>query len=147
MRPRLFDIRDLKRILCLELGVCAFPALFLAIRLQKILASRGITLRARASYVWQACGWAAIGTARDLLGLTSLNVRCRWRGPESSARNGRTGALGRIHESGSSAARRNFGRIDEEHLEGTMREELRPWIKPVPSSSVCRLTQKRSRMP
>lgn len=39
---------------------------------------------------------------------------------------GATGALGRIHESGSSAARRNLGRIDDERLEVTMREELEP---------------------
>lgn len=47
----------------------------------------------------------------DLLGLTSLNEGSQWRGPESSARNGRTGALGSIHESGSSAACRNLEQL------------------------------------
>lgn len=43
----------------------------------------------------------------DLLGLTSLNKWRWWHGPESSVRNEHTGALWIIHESGSSAARRN----------------------------------------
>ena len=60
---------------------------------------------------------------------------------------GATGALGRIHESGSSAARRNFappGVFDDERLHVTLREELGLMQA---SASVCSLNNKRSKKP
>ena len=81
----------------------------------------------------------------ELLGLTSLNEGSQWRGPESSARNGRNWRsrehprvrfVRGLPEFGA------LGAIDGVHLEGTMRSDEQG-TKQVSRSITCRLMKQR----